>query len=534
MQPALNQNQLEVLGRKGKGLRCERYRANIDHQEVELRIVNAPFVKDAAAFVQRTESIVRLSHPSLRPVCGALFMPDGRPAAVLKPVEWIPLSASCRLDSDALLTMGIELAGALSAVHAAGLAFGILDGDDIYPASPALLDPSLISLSQQTDEPRTDVRMLCLTLSEALGSGPQGKELTRILKRGQQGEFSAASLKAELEAFRQWSHDTAEALEPDWSHTVLGPWKLERILGEGSMARVYFATHVHTGQPAAVKVLKQKHVGEPEYVQRFIQEVKSIESIQNEHIVKIIDFGERILVDGHRCVYCVMEGLEGQTLAEAFSHESFGVVRSARIAQQIAWALEATHACGVVHRDIKPENIFLTSDGHTEFVKVFDFGVAKLLRPLPGLALVGTRSGVVLGTPEYMAPEQVMGRGPDARVDIYALGLVLYELLAGKPPFQWESLPRLTAEITQSLVPPLPETNTLGEEVPRELRALVLRCLEKEPNDRFAGAAELAQALEPFVHPKVLIDDVPPAVRGPFWGALAVSLVLTVWLLIQS
>jgi serine/threonine-protein kinase len=198
-----------------------------------------------------------------------------------------------------------------------------------------------------------------------------------------------------------------------------------------------------------------------------------------------------------------MELLEGTSLADDMFQNAVSVKRAARIAQQMARALGAAHAVGVVHRDIKPDNIFLQKkQGHEDFVKVLDFGVAKLLKPLGELPKSGTQAGIVIGTPEYMAPEQALGIGMDFRVDIYAVGLVLYEMLCGIQPFQGETFGKLVVEITSRPAPPLGTKAKSGEFLPRGLSDVAMKCLSKKPEERYASAEELAQALEPFAFPE--------------------------------
>lgn len=513
----------ELLERRANGPRSERWRAVLDGHEVELRVVKAPFATDAARFVERTEWLTRVDHPSLRMVRGALVLPDGRPAAVLSLVNWVPLSASPKQPPRAVLSLGIELADALAAVHAAGLVVGPFDGDDLYPGEPAVLDASLAGLAADDATPEGDVGLLCDALLTALGGGKDVGPLESTLQRARGQRFNAAQLRQELEALAtrfqartvSGTHEPVEqveVVEPDLTGQQLQHWRLEKVLGEGAMARVYLATDERTGAKAALKVLKQEHLDDAEHVQRFIQEVRAVEAISNPHIVKVNEFGDVPFPSGQRVVFCAMELLEGQALSDAMNHEAFGVVRAVRIAQQTARALHAAHQIGVVHRDVKPENLFLMRDGAQEFVKVLDFGVAKLLKPLGNLPKVGTKAGIVVGTPEYMAPEQALGTGTDPRVDVYAVGLVLYELLSGEQPFKGETFGKLVLEIAQTPVPPLPEKTRAGERLPPGLAAVVLKCLEKQPDARFSSAAELADALEPFATPRWSRSQMP-AVR---------------------
>jgi eukaryotic-like serine/threonine-protein kinase len=290
-----------------------------------------------------------------------------------------------------------------------------------------------------------------------------------------------------------------ESIDSDLSGTELGSWQLEKVLGEGAMGKVYLAKHQRIGRIAAVKVLKAEHAKNPDLVHRFIAEATAVNAIRNEHIVEVFDFGEQLQPDGSSLAYCVMELLEGNPLS-AVMDQHFTIARTVRIGLQLSNALASAHRIGVVHRDVKPENMFLLRRGdESEFLKVLDFGIAKLLKPIGDIPQSGTAAGIVIGTPEYMAPEQALGSEIDRRADIYAVGLVLYELLAGVQPFKADTFGKLLLEITSKPPPPLPDTTALGEPVHPTLRAIVNRCLEKEPDRRFQSAEELAHALEPFV-----------------------------------
>ncbi len=290
-----------------------------------------------------------------------------------------------------------------------------------------------------------------------------------------------------------------ESMDFDLTGTELGPWKLEKVLGEGAMGKVYRARHHRIGRVAAVKVLKAEHAGNPDLVQRFIAEATAVNAIRDDHIVEVFDFGEQLLPDGSALAYCVMELLEGRPLS-AVMEQHFSITRTARIGLQLSKALASAHRIGVVHRDVKPENLFLHRRGDDpEFLKVLDFGIAKLLKPIGDLPQSGTAAGIVIGTPEYMAPEQALGSATDRRADLYAVGLVLYELIAGVQPFRADTFGKMVVEITSRPPPPLPDTNALGEPVHPTLKAIINRCLEKDPDRRFQTAEELGAVLEPFV-----------------------------------
>ncbi|NMO17096.1 serine/threonine protein kinase [Pyxidicoccus fallax] len=273
--------------------------------------------------------------------------------------------------------------------------------------------------------------------------------------------------------------------------TTLGNYQLERLLGEGSMGKVFQARHARLGRQVALKVLKPEHARDSGFVQRFFQEARTVNQINHEHIVEIFDFvdeGE----GGH--VYCVMELLRGQSLASLAQEEKLTLARIQRIAVQVCAALGAAHQVGVVHRDVKPDNLFIIHRaGQPDFVKVLDFGVAKLLTSEGNTT--GTMDGTIIGTPAYMAPEQAAGLPVDARADIYAVGNMLYELLSGRPPFQAPAFGQLVVQIITQPPPPLPPFLPSGEPLPPQLNALVMRCLAKEPEARPQSLAEVTTAL---------------------------------------
>ncbi|QSQ20392.1 protein kinase [Pyxidicoccus parkwayensis] len=273
--------------------------------------------------------------------------------------------------------------------------------------------------------------------------------------------------------------------------SMLGNYQLERLLGEGSMGKVFQARHARLGRQVALKVLKAEHARDSGFVQRFFQEARTVNQINHEHIVEIFDFvdeGE----GGH--VYCVMELLRGQSLTSLVQEEKLTLARIQRIVVQVCAALGAAHQVGVVHRDVKPDNLFIIHRaGQPDFVKVLDFGVAKLLTSEGNTS--GTMDGTIIGTPAYMAPEQAAGLQVDPRADVYAVGNILYELLSGKPPFQAPAFGQLVVQIITQPPPPLPTQLPSGEPVPPQLAELVLRCLAKEPEARPQSLAEVTTAL---------------------------------------
>jgi hypothetical protein len=256
------------------------------------------------------------------------------------------------------------------------------------------------------------------------------------------------------------------------------------------MGRVYRGRHVRLGREVALKVLNPDLAARRDVVERFFREARVVNDIDHEHIVEVTDF-----VEAPGLAYLVMELLEGRSLRElvkAPPEEYPALPRLVEILAQVCDALHAAHEKGVVHRDLKPDNVFVLDRRGGDFAKVLDFGVAKLRDPVDHAA---TSSGMILGTPSYMAPEQALGREVDRRADVWAAGVVLHELLAGALPFTGKSFIELAIRIREKPPAPLPDRTPRGEAVPPELAAVVARCLEKRPADRFDTMAELAQAL---------------------------------------
>jgi serine/threonine protein kinase len=271
---------------------------------------------------------------------------------------------------------------------------------------------------------------------------------------------------------------------------TVGNYRITAKLGEGGMGAVYLAEHPVIGRKAALKVINPQHARNADVVGRFVNEATAINRIGHEHIVEVTDFGRTPAGD----FYFIMEYLEGGPLSDLIAREApLPPARALAIAAQIADALAASHAHGVIHRDLKPENIFLVSRGEDgAFVKVLDFGLAKLVDG-GDLAPHETRAGVVMGTPYYMSPEQCEGRGElDQRADIYALGVVLFEMLTGKVPFGGN---RYAEVIMKQITMRPPAARSLVPELPETLDIVLHRALAKDPAERFLTMAAFREAL---------------------------------------
>jgi eukaryotic-like serine/threonine-protein kinase len=279
-------------------------------------------------------------------------------------------------------------------------------------------------------------------------------------------------------------------------HEIVGRYHVLKKLGQGGMGTVYLATHKALEKQVALKVLHGEFARKPDLVERFMQEAKSASKIRHEHVIDISDFGTT--PDG--LVFFAMELLNGRDLHEDIqkARNEGGVLpweRAKKIFLQVCAALSAAHKLGIVHRDLKPENVYLVDFlGDRDFVKLLDFGIAKLTELNEGERKL-TRTGMLFGTPEYMSPEQARGEKIDARVDVYSMGCILYQLVTGHVPFSGDNfMGVLTQHLTETPPPIAPEIFDQGGS-PRALANVISTALMKDRKERFQTIDELANAV---------------------------------------
>jgi eukaryotic-like serine/threonine-protein kinase len=275
---------------------------------------------------------------------------------------------------------------------------------------------------------------------------------------------------------------------------LAGKYRIERVIGVGGMGIVVAARHEQLDQPVAIKFVRDDVLDNDEAVERFLREARSAARLKSEHVARVLDVGR--LESG--APYMVMELLEGNDLGQALTRDGPMVPETAvALMLQVCEAVAEAHAAGIVHRDLKPENLFLTRTvGGSAKMKVLDFGVSKAISLVNDPKANLTRTRAVLGSPLYMPPEQLRSsRDVDVRGDVWALGVVLFELLTNRSPFEAETMPELCLKVVSE--PPL-SLAELRPGLPPGLVAVVDRCLQKDRNQRYANAAELALALEAF------------------------------------
>ncbi|HSR95978.1 MAG TPA: serine/threonine-protein kinase, partial [Kofleriaceae bacterium] len=309
--------------------------------------------------------------------------------------------------------------------------------------------------------------------------------------------------------------------DPLLGRTLAGRYLISKKLGEGGMGAVYLATHNLLEKQVALKVLHGEFARKADLVERFMQEARAASRIRHENVIDISDFG----TTPEGLVFFAMELLQGHDLHEEVARARLAGqllpwVRSKRIFLQICAALGAAHALGIIHRDLKPENIYLVDFlGEPDFVKLLDFGIAKVTEVADSDRKL-TRTGMLFGTPEYMSPEQARGEKVDHRVDVYAMGCILFQLVTGRVPFEAENFMGVLALHLTETPPVIPPEIFDSIGAPRALAEVIDRALAKDPNQRFASIDELARAVrrvsgDKATGPVVAQPSVPAPATGP-------------------
>ena len=275
---------------------------------------------------------------------------------------------------------------------------------------------------------------------------------------------------------------------------LAGKYRVERVVAIGGMGVVVVAHHAELDEKVAVKFLRSEALQNPDAVARFAHEARVMARIKSEHVVRVTDVGT--LPNGAR--YMVMEYLEGVDLAERLERRGpLSVEQAVDFVLQACVAVADAHALGIVHQDIKPANLFCVRRSDGQFsIKVLDFGISKVMDAAASVSPSDARAAGLMGSPEYMSPEHMRAVGDtDPRTDIWALGVTLYELIAGRPPFAARSVPQLAAKIASE---PPPSLTARRPHVPSGFEAVLFKCLAKDRRDRYRDVGELARALAPF------------------------------------
>jgi serine/threonine protein kinase len=326
--------------------------------------------------------------------------------------------------------------------------------------------------------------------------------------------------------------------------TQLGSYRIQEKLGEGGMALVYRAYHELMKREVAIKVILPHHANNPGFKERFTQEAQAIARLQHRNIVTVYDFGEINAI-----MFLAMQYVRGASLRNRLvKGQPLQPRLAALYALQMARALQHAHEHSVIHRDVKPANMLLTTSQSNELL-LSDFGIARLFDQSRGNAAASPAGSItgspyelshlapVVGTPFYMAPEQYLEASIDGRADIYALGVVLYEMLTGQVPFRANNFQGMLYQHT--MTPPRPP-HMLNTTVPQELERITLHALEKMPQNRFQAAEEMAQELKAFLVPSAFSAQMPtaqipvelPPPRKPLWRARNIAILLMIILII--
>ncbi|HZY05468.1 MAG TPA: serine/threonine-protein kinase, partial [Anaeromyxobacteraceae bacterium] len=284
----------------------------------------------------------------------------------------------------------------------------------------------------------------------------------------------------------------AEAADPLIGQTIKGTYLVQQRIGSGGMGQVYKAVQINLDRPVALKLLRPSFLSDQTIVQRFHREARAASRLHHPNVISVTDFGQT--EDG--TLFMAMEYLPGRNLLKLMAEEfPLGERRVVQLAGQILSALAEAHGAGIVHRDLKPENVMVESRrDEPDFVKVLDFGIAKIQEPDDRGGRL-TQTGLIFGTPDYMSPEQATLVPLDARSDLYSVGVMLYEMLAGRHPFQAATPPAMAQAHAVQPPPPMSERCPPGHRVSPALEALVMRALAKNPEDRFETAEQMRREL---------------------------------------
>jgi predicted Ser/Thr protein kinase len=296
-----------------------------------------------------------------------------------------------------------------------------------------------------------------------------------------------------MNVLEKTSASASTLLQPG-TEVLQGRFRVLELLGRGGMGDVYLAEQVSLGRKVALKTLREDLSTQPGMTDRFKREALLLSSVDHPSVVRVIDFGE-----AQKSYVLVMEYVEGDNLALAVRESTFPPARAVPVLKDIAEGLEAIHARGIVHRDLKLDNVLLTKSGSTESARLLDFGIARLAESEgPNGAL--TQAGLVLGTPEYLSPEQATGAKIDARTDVYAFGILAYRMLSGRHPFDG---PGPREFLLQHISAQPPELTQVAKDVPPALARLVMACLSKRPEERPDGGKGLLEKLNALDKPAV-------------------------------